>query len=78
LKLQSLRAPIEIPPLRLTLLWSERFHADPAHRWMRELITRTAGKIAEDLEDPGDFALQVGQNLQGRLRVPFSKPVTDL
>jgi DNA-binding transcriptional LysR family regulator len=50
LKLQSLRAPIEIPPLRLTLLWSERFHADPAHRWMRELITRTAGKIAEDSE----------------------------
>jgi len=48
LKLQSLRAPIEIPPLRLTLLWHERFHADPAHRWMRELIARTAGKIAED------------------------------
>ena len=48
LKLQSLRPPIEIPPLRLTLLWHERFHADPAHRWMRELIARTAGKIAED------------------------------
>ena len=47
LKLQSLRAPIEIPPLRLTLLWHERFHADPAHRWMRELIARTTGKIAE-------------------------------
>jgi len=50
LKLQSLRAPIEIPLLRLTLLWHERFHADPAHRWMRELIARTAGKIAEDFE----------------------------
>ena len=40
LKLQSLSAPIDIPPLRLTLLWHERFHADPAHRWMRELITQ--------------------------------------
>jgi hypothetical protein len=34
----------------LTLLWHERFHADPAHRWMRELIARTAGKIAGDFE----------------------------
>jgi DNA-binding transcriptional LysR family regulator len=50
LKLQSLRAPIEIPPLRLTLLWHERFHADPWRRWMRELIARTSGKIAEDSE----------------------------
>lgn len=48
LKLQLLRAPIEIPPLRLTLLWHERFHADPWRRWMRELIARTAGEIAED------------------------------
>jgi DNA-binding transcriptional LysR family regulator len=53
LKLQSLRAPIEIPPLRLTLLWHERFHADPAHRWMRELIAGTAGKIAEDFIQEG-------------------------
>ncbi|HKQ78537.1 MAG TPA: LysR family transcriptional regulator [Blastocatellia bacterium] len=50
LRLQSLSAPIDIPPLRLTLLWHERFHADPAHRWMRELIMRTAGKVAEDSE----------------------------
>ncbi|MGH9936412.1 MAG: LysR family transcriptional regulator, partial [Blastocatellia bacterium] len=46
LKLQSLRMPIDMPPLRLTLLWHERFHADPAHRWMREIITKTAGRIA--------------------------------
>jgi len=46
LKLQSLRTPIEIPPLRLTLLWHERFHADPAHRWMRELITTSARPIS--------------------------------
>jgi DNA-binding transcriptional LysR family regulator len=44
LKLQSLRAPIDIPPLRLTLLWHERFHSDPAHRWLREMIAKTARK----------------------------------
>src|SRR5262245_62453482 len=42
LKLQSLRAPMEIPPLRLTLLWHERFNDDTAHLWMRELITKVA------------------------------------
>ncbi len=46
LKLQLLRAPIEIPPLRLTLLWHERFHADPAHSWMREMITYSARLIS--------------------------------
>src|SRR5262245_8899359 len=51
LKLQSLRAPIEIPPLRLTLLWHERFHADPAHRWIRERISASARSISSD-----DFA----------------------
>lgn len=42
LKLQILPAPVEIPPLRLTLLWHERFHADPAHQWLRERITEIA------------------------------------
>jgi len=51
LRLQSLRAPIEIPPLRLTLLWHERFHADPAHRWIRERIIASARSITSD-----DFA----------------------
>jgi len=48
LKLQSLRTPIDIPPLRLTLLWHERFHADPAHRWMRELVIYSARPISSD------------------------------
>ena len=42
------RIPVsKLPPLRLTLLWHERFHSDPWRRWMRELIARTSGKIAE-------------------------------
>ncbi|MEW6129153.1 MAG: LysR family transcriptional regulator [Acidobacteriota bacterium] len=38
LKLQVLPLPIAIPPFRLTLLWHERFHNDPAHQWMRNLL----------------------------------------
>ena len=38
LKLQVLPLPITIPPFCLTLLWHERFHNDPAHRWMRNLL----------------------------------------
>ena len=38
LNLNTYPVPIEIPPLRLTLLWHERFHADPAHQWLRERI----------------------------------------
>ncbi len=38
LKLQVLALPITIPPFRLTLLWHERFHNDPAHQWMRNLL----------------------------------------
>lgn len=30
--------PIPIPTLRFALLWHERFRADPAHRWARELL----------------------------------------
>ncbi|HKP86136.1 MAG TPA: LysR family transcriptional regulator [Blastocatellia bacterium] len=45
LKLQVLPAPIVIPPFRLTMLWHERAHHDPAHEWVRGLIARTAAKL---------------------------------
>lgn len=45
LKLQVLPAPITIPPFRLAMLWHERIHADPAHVWMRRLISETAAKL---------------------------------
>jgi DNA-binding transcriptional LysR family regulator len=38
LKLQVLSLPLTTPSFRLSLLWHARFHNDPAHRWMRELI----------------------------------------
>ncbi|HKS39980.1 MAG TPA: LysR family transcriptional regulator [Blastocatellia bacterium] len=45
LNLQVLPAPIHIPPFRLTMLWHERVHRDPAHAWMRGLIAETAAKL---------------------------------
>lgn len=38
LKLQVLPLPFNLPPFRMTLLWHERYHTDPAHQWMRNLI----------------------------------------
>lgn len=33
--------PVEMPGISLSLLWHERHHHDPAHRWMRDLIAAT-------------------------------------
>lgn len=32
--------PVNLPKFRETLFWSERTHADPAHRWLRSLIKK--------------------------------------
>jgi DNA-binding transcriptional LysR family regulator len=45
LKLQVMPVPISMPPFRLTMLWHERIHADPAHVWMRRLISDAAAKL---------------------------------
>lgn len=37
-QLQYVEAPIEIPSFDMYMLWNERLHKDPAHRWLRELI----------------------------------------
>ena len=34
--------PIPLPPLELVSLWHPRVHADPAHRWLRELVVKSA------------------------------------
>lgn len=38
LELQVLPIPFNLPPFRMTLLWHERFHNDPAHQWLRSII----------------------------------------
>ncbi|MFJ3539918.1 LysR family transcriptional regulator [Streptomyces sp. NPDC090109] len=31
--------PLDLPPLRLSLAWHPRYEADPAHTWLRGLVT---------------------------------------
>ncbi|HZS10586.1 MAG TPA: LysR family transcriptional regulator [Blastocatellia bacterium] len=45
LKLQILPVPVAMPPFRLTLLWHQRHHTDPAHRWIRGFIIETAARL---------------------------------
>jgi DNA-binding transcriptional LysR family regulator len=38
--LQILTPPVVIPPYDMAMIWHERSHADPAHSWLREQVTR--------------------------------------
>ncbi len=46
LKLQVLPVPLDLPAFRLTLLWHQRHHSDPAHRWLRQTLRETAARLA--------------------------------
>lgn len=39
------RPPIPVPPLRAPMLWHERSHRDPTHRWFRGLLAELAGEL---------------------------------
>ncbi|MHA0854383.1 hypothetical protein ACV094_21925 [Serratia nematodiphila] len=39
--LQQLKPPLAVPGFEMTMLWHERSHRDPAHRWLREHIVRS-------------------------------------
>jgi DNA-binding transcriptional LysR family regulator len=41
--LSTLRAPVELPPIAISLLWHPRLDHDPAHRWLRESGLAIAG-----------------------------------
>jgi DNA-binding transcriptional LysR family regulator len=43
--LQILKPPITLPTYPEEAYWHERFDADPAHRWLRELIGRTTASL---------------------------------
>lgn len=47
LKLQVLPVPLDLPAFRLTLLWHQRHHSDPAHRWLRHTMIETAANLAK-------------------------------
>lgn len=36
--LQAVDAPVDVPGYEMSMLWHERAHRDPAHRWLREQI----------------------------------------
>lgn len=36
--LQTVKPPLNLPEWELAMLWHERSHRDPAHRWLRERI----------------------------------------
>lgn len=48
LNIQVLPTPVRIPTLRLTMLWHERAHSDPAHEWLRSVIR----SMAKSLDKP--------------------------
>jgi DNA-binding transcriptional LysR family regulator len=45
LRLQVLPLPFDLPPFRLTLLWHQRHHTEPAHQWFRHYISSTAANL---------------------------------
>lgn len=34
--------PVELPPYEVALIWHERCHRDPDHRWLRQEIAAAA------------------------------------
>ncbi|MBN3821946.1 LysR family transcriptional regulator, partial [Paraburkholderia sp. Se-20369] len=36
--LRIVDAPLEVPGYEMSMLWHERSHRDPAHRWLRDTI----------------------------------------
>ena len=41
----SFTLPIPMPEITVSLLWHPRSHADPAHRWLRDLVLDTCAAI---------------------------------
>lgn len=37
--------PFEVPPLELYVVWHERSHQDPGHRWLREELKAVAARL---------------------------------
>lgn len=41
--LQVVDSPVEVPGYEMSMLWHERLHRDPAHRWLRGTIAASFG-----------------------------------
>lgn len=56
--MHSFALPVQVPAFTVSLLWHPRFTADPAHRWLRNLVLELcnpmqlhSGQSQEELED---------------------------
>jgi len=38
--LRVVETPIDVPGYQMVMLWHERVHRDPAHRWLRDQIAQ--------------------------------------
>jgi DNA-binding transcriptional LysR family regulator len=45
LPLRTLELPFETPPIRVSMLWHDRHHADAAHTWFRGLVAGCAASL---------------------------------
>jgi DNA-binding transcriptional LysR family regulator len=41
--IRTLALPLDVPSFRLEMVWNERNHRDPAHKWLREEIGALGG-----------------------------------
>lgn len=41
----SCPSPVEVPPHAITMMWHPRFTADPAHRWLRDVLVDVTGAL---------------------------------
>ncbi|HKE49274.1 MAG TPA: LysR family transcriptional regulator [Rhodanobacteraceae bacterium] len=46
--LRTFAAPVDVPGFDVVMLWHERQHQDPAHRWLRELLATTADELRRE------------------------------
>lgn len=51
LPLRILEPPVRLPPFLTQLVWHERTHADPAHRWFRACVEATVPRPAKRATD---------------------------
>ena len=46
LPLALLPMPVKVPPIPIRQIWHRRQNADPRHRWARDLLSRSARRLA--------------------------------
>ena len=52
--LASTDVPVPCPTMPMYMIWHQRHHADPAHRWLRAQLDEVAQALQASLGTPGD------------------------